>query len=140
MVNGTKTVPYLHRDVRGERIVGTVVAGLVPALVTHEESVSKLGTHKNIVARSCVDAWKGTLTPTLSQTEREPEESPLPRFGREGQGEGVCHDYHGLPVFETVSKGCPCVVADSVTVFRNEAVRVRYHKHPLVFVAPASRG
>ncbi|MEW6141444.1 MAG: hypothetical protein AB1733_24745, partial [Thermodesulfobacteriota bacterium] len=54
-----------------------------------------------------VDAWKGTLTPTLSQWEREPEESPLPRFGGEGQGEGVCHDYHGLPAFETLSKGCP---------------------------------
>jgi len=43
-----------------------------------------------------VDAWKGTLTPTLFQMEREPEESPLPRFGREGQSEGLCHDYHGL--------------------------------------------
>jgi len=28
-----------------------------------------------------VDAWKGTLTPTLSQREMEPDESPLPRFG-----------------------------------------------------------
>ncbi|MEW6139548.1 MAG: hypothetical protein AB1733_15040, partial [Thermodesulfobacteriota bacterium] len=42
----------------------------------------------NIVARLSVDAWKGTLTPTLSQREREPKESPLPRFGGEGQGEG----------------------------------------------------
>ena len=36
-----------------------------------------------IVARLSVYAWKGTLTPTLSQREREPEESPLPRFGGE---------------------------------------------------------
>ncbi|MEW6137722.1 MAG: hypothetical protein AB1733_05755, partial [Thermodesulfobacteriota bacterium] len=43
------------------------------------------------------------LTPTLSQRERELEESPLPRFGGEGQGEGACHDYHGLPAFETLS-------------------------------------
>ncbi len=36
MVDGTNTVPYLHRGVRGERIVGTVGAGLVPALGTHK--------------------------------------------------------------------------------------------------------
>ncbi|MEW6138610.1 MAG: hypothetical protein AB1733_10290, partial [Thermodesulfobacteriota bacterium] len=57
----------------------------------------------NIVARLGVDARKGTLNPTLSQREREPVESPLPRFGGEGQGEGLCHDYHGLPAFETLS-------------------------------------
>ena len=28
-------------------------------------------------------------------------------FGGEGQGEGVCHDYHGLPAFETVSDARP---------------------------------
>ena len=44
MVDGTNTVPYLHRGVRGERIVGTVGAGLVPALGTHKESVSKAGS------------------------------------------------------------------------------------------------
>ncbi|MEW6140458.1 MAG: hypothetical protein AB1733_19735, partial [Thermodesulfobacteriota bacterium] len=79
-----------------------------------------------IVARLSVYAWKGTLTPTLSQREREPEESPLPRFWGEGQGEGVCHDYHGLQAFETLSlcppwaptRGAPIVVADYVTVFR----------------------
>jgi hypothetical protein len=36
VVDGTNTVPYLHRGVRGERIVGTVGAGLVPALGTHK--------------------------------------------------------------------------------------------------------
>ena len=36
VVDGTNTVLYLHRGVRGERIVGTVGAGLVPALGTHK--------------------------------------------------------------------------------------------------------
>jgi len=35
VVDGTNTVPYLHRGLHGERIVGTVGAGLVPALGTH---------------------------------------------------------------------------------------------------------
>ena len=59
------------------------------------------------MARLGVAARKGTLTPTLSQRERDREESPLPRFGGEGQGEGVCHDYHGLQAFETVSDARP---------------------------------
>ena len=29
------------------------------------------------------------------------------RFGGEGQREGVCHDYHGLPAFETISEPRP---------------------------------
>ena len=36
VVDGTNTVPYLPRCVRGERIVRTVGAGLVPALGTHK--------------------------------------------------------------------------------------------------------
>ncbi len=36
MVDGTNAVPYLHRGVRGERIVRNVGAGRVPALGTHK--------------------------------------------------------------------------------------------------------
>ncbi|MEW6140696.1 MAG: hypothetical protein AB1733_20940, partial [Thermodesulfobacteriota bacterium] len=75
VVDGTNTVPYLHRSVRGESAVGTVGAGLGNCLRTRHAP--------NIVARLGVDAWKGTLTPTLSQRERERKESPLPRFGGE---------------------------------------------------------
>ena len=71
------------------------------------------------VARLGVDAWKGTLTPTLSQREREQEESPLPRFGGEGQGEGVCHDYRGLPAFETPSDARPSGLRASYTCSRH---------------------
>ena len=36
VVDATNTVLYLHRGLRGERSVGTVGAGLVPALGTHK--------------------------------------------------------------------------------------------------------
>ena len=60
--------------------------------------------YRSTIERRCVERHPH---PTLSQREREPEESPLPRFGGEGQGEGVCHDYHGLPAFETLSSNLP---------------------------------
>jgi len=38
VVDGTNTVPYLHRRGRGERMAGTVGVGLVPAQGTHKGS------------------------------------------------------------------------------------------------------
>jgi hypothetical protein len=46
MLHFVNTAPYLRHDVVGQRIVPTVGAGLVPALGTHKENVSKLGTHQ----------------------------------------------------------------------------------------------
>ncbi|MEW6137382.1 MAG: hypothetical protein AB1733_04045 [Thermodesulfobacteriota bacterium] len=58
-----------------------VGAGVVSALGTHWGECLKTRDTPKIVARLSVDAWKGTLTPTLSQREREPEESLLSEAG-----------------------------------------------------------
>jgi hypothetical protein len=53
VVDGTNTVPYLHRGVRGERIVGTVGAGLVPDLGTHKGCPYNVAEYVTVLMRSC---------------------------------------------------------------------------------------
>ena len=56
--------------------------------------------HRSTVGRRYVERHR---RPNPLPAGEGAEEIPSFPFGGEGQGEGVCHDYHGLPAFETRS-------------------------------------